>query len=323
MKTTCRPYDPATDFLRIRTFLSETFALYQGPFNWLIDHWNFCRYFAAPVHTFYTARSFSVPTLTVPPLRDEVAAWEKTVAVWENERGEIVGVANTEDEEPGEVWFQIHPDYAALYEEMVIHSEAHLADRVGETAFVKLYVNRGSALEEVARARGYRKLDTDQVYLECAVPDAPAPELPPGFVLKSVAEEDDPRRRAMAKAFAFAGHEGPSGWAPAAAWVEMQQAPDYRADLDLFIVAPNGDYAAFCTIWADVANHYANFEPVGTHVDYQGQGLGRALLLEGFRRMARHGAQRSFMNSGNPFYRKLGFQPTDAAVCPWIRYFHV
>ena len=56
-------------------------------------------------------------------------------------------------------------------------------------------------------------------------------------------------------------------------------------DLDLFIVAPNGDYASFCTIWINEKNKYGNFEPVGTHAEYQGMGFGRALLMEGFRRM--------------------------------------
>lgn len=73
-------------------------------------------------------------------------------------------------------------------------------------------------------------------------------------------------------------------WPPAAAYETMQQAPGYRRDLDLFIVAPNGEYASFCTIWIDEKNKFGNFEPVGTHTEYQRMGLGRALLLEGFRR---------------------------------------
>jgi hypothetical protein len=36
----------------------------------------------------------------------------------------------------------------------------------------------------------------------------------------------------------------------------MQQAPAYRADLDLYIEAPNGDCDSFCTIWLDAKNKY-------------------------------------------------------------------
>jgi len=53
-------------------------------------------------------------------------------------------VVTTDNEEPGEAWIQIHPDYTFLYEEMVTYIEEHLADRVGDIGYVKLYVNEGS-----------------------------------------------------------------------------------------------------------------------------------------------------------------------------------
>jgi ribosomal protein S18 acetylase RimI-like enzyme len=71
----------------------------------------------------------------------------------------------------------------------------------------------------------------------------------------------------------------------------------------------------------DAKNHYGVFEPVGTHAEYQGQGLGRALLREGFRRMAQNGAVRSYMDSTIGFYRKIGFRETGHSVSPWIKYF--
>ena len=91
MKTTFRTYDPDQDFMRIRDFLIKTFALYQRPFNWLIDRWNFCRYFAVPVHTHYNMSYFGVPTHTHPPFRDEVPVWEQAIGIWENEAGNIAG----------------------------------------------------------------------------------------------------------------------------------------------------------------------------------------------------------------------------------------
>jgi ribosomal protein S18 acetylase RimI-like enzyme len=89
------------------------------------------------------------------------------------------------------------------------------------------------------------------------------------------------------------------------------------------MLAPNGDCASFCTIWIDEKNRYGKFEPVGTHAEYQGRGLGRALLLEGFRRMAQYGVTRSFMDSDNEFYRKVGFRETPYFYSPWIKYFPV
>jgi predicted N-acetyltransferase YhbS len=324
MKTSPKSYQSDQDYMRIRQFLIDTFALYQRPFNWLIDRWNFCRYCVIPIHTYYNVRHFGVPTRPQHHFRDELPFWERTIGVWESQDRDIVGVVHSENEEAGEVWFQIHPGYTFLYDEMVTYAEEHLADRVDEVGYVKLYVNAGCELDQVARARGYRKLERfGTTHLEYTITEPPPPQLPEGFVIKSVFDEDDVDKRRMAKAIAFGANYAPSNWAPAAVFKQIQQAPDYREDLDLFIVAPNGDYVSFCTIWMDEKNQYGNFEPVGTHFEYQGMGLGRALLMEGFRRMAALGATRSYMDSNNEFYRKVGFKPTPYAVFPWIKHFAV
>ena len=321
MKTIRRAYDSNKDFMRIRSFLIDTFALYQRPFNWLIDRWNFCRYLVVPLHSYYNVRHFSVPTHPHRSIRDELPFWEATIGVWENEQGQIVGVVHSENEEAGEAWIQIHPDYTRLYDEMVAYAEERLADRAEGVGYVKLYVNADSELEQVASARGFRKLEDRTPILEYVIGETPAPQLPEGFVIKSVLEEDDVDKRRMAKAIAFGAHYAPSDWGPAAAYREVQQAPDYRKDLDLFIVAPNGDYASFCTIWIDEKNQYGIFEPVGTHAEYQRRGLGRMLLMEGFRRMAQYGAKRSYMQTGIEFYRHVGFKETSYSYYPWIKYF--
>lgn len=323
MRTVRKRYDPSRDFGRVRDFLADTFALYGGPFNWPLDRWNFCRYFVIPIHTFQNSRRFGVPTQEGAGGRDELPFWEKAVFVWEDEAGDIVAVLHTENEEPGEAWLQIHPDWTALYGEMVACAEEHLADRADGLGYVKLYVQDGSELERVARAGGYRKLDCRLRYLEYRIGDIPPPQLPEGSTIRSVADEDDVEKRRVLRGLAFGDRRAPSQWPPASAFRTMQQAPDYRADLDLLAVAPSGEYAAFATLWLDQANRYGNFEPVGTHVDYRGRGLGGALLLEGLRRIAALGATRSFMASDNPFYRKVGFVETEWSYSPWIKYFEV
>ncbi len=70
--------------------------------------------------------------------------------------------------------------------------------------------------------------------------------LPEGFRIMSVADQDDVDQRRMAKSIAFfGGYYAPSSWLPAATMREMQRAPDYRSDLDLFINASNGDATHF------------------------------------------------------------------------------
>ena len=320
MTTSVRPYEESEDYMRIRRFLIDTYALYGRPMNWLIERWNFCRYHVVPLHTHYNVRYFGVPTRPHYSHRDELPVWEATIGVWENEGGEIVGVVHSENEEAGEAWFETHPDYTHLVEEMLIYAQDHLADRVDDVAFLKVYAYEGTELERAVESRGYRRLRHGSTYLECGTKDAPRPVLPKGFSIKSVADEDDVDKRRIAKSVAFGGGYAPSDWGPASAYEEMQQAPDYHPELDLFIVAPNGDYASMCTIWIDEQNSYGNFEPVGTHDEYQGRGLGRALLHEGLRRMAARGIGKSYMDSGNPFYEKVGFVKTPYTRYPWIKY---
>lgn len=320
MSASLRSYRGDEDFRLVRQFIIDTFALYGRPVNWLIDRWNFCRYHVLPIHTFYNLRYFGVPTLTHPPFRDELPVWEQAIGIWATAGGEIAGVVLNSNEEPGDAWFMVHPDHAGLAEEMVDYAEERLADRVGEVAFLKLYLYEGTVLEGIAERRGYTRLDSRMIQREYRLTGAERPQLPDGYVIRSVAEEDDPDQRRMAKAIAFGANYSPSDWPPADAFRSMQKAPDYRPELDLFVKAPNGDNAAFCTIWVDERNRYGNFEPVGTRPEHRKLGLASALLAEGCRRMAALGVTRSFMDSNNPFYAEFGFRETDYAYRPWIRY---
>ncbi|MEW6524941.1 MAG: hypothetical protein AB1445_15645 [Bacillota bacterium] len=161
--------------MRIREFLIATFALYQRPFNWLIDQWNFTRYHVLQLHTYYSVRYFGIPMRPHVTYRDELPLWEKTIGVWENAQGDVVGFVTSTDEEAGDAWIQVHPDYDGLYPEMLACIEANLADVAEETGFVKLYVNDGTALEELVRARGYRRLEHRYKRLACAIREPSRP----------------------------------------------------------------------------------------------------------------------------------------------------
>jgi predicted N-acetyltransferase YhbS len=75
----------------------------------------------------------------------------------------------------------------------------------------------------------------------------------------------------------------------------VQTAPLYRRDLDLVAVAPDGAIAAFCTIWFDDVTRSAYYEPVASLPSHQRRGLGKAVMIEGLRRLQRMGATTSFV----------------------------
>jgi len=90
----------------------------------------------------------------------------------------------------------------------------------------------------------------------------------------------------------------------------LQQAPNYRADLDIYVAAPGGEYVSFCIGWWDEVNQIASLEPVGTAPEHRRKGLARAAVLEVVRRAADLGARRIFVASDQAFYPNIGFELT-------------
>lgn len=92
--------------------------------------------------------------------------------------------------------------------------------------------------------------------------------------------------------------------------------PEYHADLDLVAVAPDGRLAAFCVCWCDRdadGKRTGQIEPLGVHKDFRQLGLGRAILLEGLRRLYACGADTVCVETDNyrdaalELYEGVGF----------------
>jgi ribosomal protein S18 acetylase RimI-like enzyme len=90
--------------------------------------------------------------------------------------------------------------------------------------------------------------------------------------------------------------------------------PGYRRDLDVVTVTPEGVIAAYVNGWLDPVNRIGDFGPVGALPAYRRQGLTRAALLEGLRRMKAHGMQHVCISTGvsntpaRRLYESVGFK---------------
>jgi ribosomal protein S18 acetylase RimI-like enzyme len=306
MTTIFRPYEPAQDVLRVRDMLVETAPQFGTLSNWRLERWNYTRYFIA--------------TMLGDPDRarglSNIRYWEDTVGVWEDDADGIVGVVHCEHPDrdiphlQGEAFFQRRPGYDALLGEMLAYAEATFYDAA--RGQIHTYVQENdAALQAALRARGYRKdaehPGHDAVYV--IEGEVPSPPLPAGFVIHSMADDNDRARRSKAFGLGF-NHPDPQDWPSVATYAELQTAPDYRPDLDLYVKAPDGEHVSFCLVWFDAANRLGVLEPVGTHPDYRRRGLARAVVMEGIRRVAEMGATEVWVGSGQLFYQAIGFEIT-------------
>ncbi len=90
--------------------------------------------------------------------------------------------------------------------------------------------------------------------------------------------------------------------------------PNVDLNLKVAVVAPNGNFVAYCGIWYDPEAGYAVIEPVATDPDYRKMGLGRVAVLEGIRRVGKLGAKTALVGSSQQFYYSIGLRPFATAT---------
>jgi mycothiol synthase len=152
-----------------------------------------------------------------------------------------------------------------------------------------------------------------------ATPDDAAPTLPPGFVVRPLAGAAEVPAVASLHRAAFGSELMTDQWRR-----EIIGLEDYRPDLDLVAVAPDGQLAAYCLFW--LLGEDAQIEPLATHPRYRGQGLARALIAKGFEILDRLGVRRvhvecySQNDAGNATYRSAGFEPTHRVLHYVVRF---
>lgn len=114
----------------------------------------------------------------------------------------------------------------------------------------------------------------------------PAPQVPVGFVVRHVAGEHEVEALVVLHRAAF-GTDNMT----VEHRLAMMRAPEYDMESDLIAVAPGGTFAAFCMCHisqeenAHTGRNEGWTDPVGTHPAFRRQGLARALLLTGLRRL--------------------------------------
>ncbi|MFN2190212.1 MAG: GNAT family N-acetyltransferase [Candidatus Promineifilaceae bacterium] len=288
------------DFPGISDFLYSLYQPDNQDGNWLQPIWEY-----AYTHPWFDEESVS-----------RIGLWKDNEA--------IVGVVLYESR-LGEASLQVHPDYMHLKTEMMAYAEQHLTALTKDgKCYLKVYVKDfDRAFQRLVRSRGYeRQQRLDWSMLKYAILEPfPAIQLPEGFRIKSLAEDNDLAKidRVLWRGF---DHPGEPPEESIEDRKKMQSGPNFRKDLTMVVEAPNGFFVAFAGLWFDPVNDIGYVEPVATDPDYRRMGLGTAAVLEGIRRCGELGATAAFVGSDMAFYRAMGFQKLYTSKC-WIKWFSV
>ena len=274
--------------VELRDLIADCFAT-NGEFpNWsgtLLQHW------------FYSGRAGRV--------RANPDWWSENCRVWRDESGRALAFfASASSGDP--VLVVSHPNHRWIEERIfawLVENRLPARGKVTVQAKSDDTVRQGylRALGFVERGECEREYVWDLAAVSLDY------EVPAGFVVRGLEADEDFTRQAAITRTVF-----PRSEYDRESHDSLRQAPDYSPDLDIAVVAPNGEHAAIACAMLDRRNGVADFEPVGTHPDYRRLGLARAAVLEAFRRLREKGARYARISTGgepypaNRFYRALG-----------------
>lgn len=277
------PYRHPIDFDRLITFLSQvridvhhSHYLHPGDLTWQLFH-----------------------MLADYPPAD-------LIQIWEDDQEHILGFVLLY---PPYGFFdiQLHPQQrgTALEAIMLAWAQENLPAPASHSTLVNLH---DTARHSLLAEHGYLAQGVWQ-YLERRLIDPlPLPQLPPGFSVRSLRNDDESVARAVLLGTVFGAPPQPDHYR------QLMHAPGYVRDLDIVAVAPDQRLAAFALCWIDLENKVGQFEPVGTASEFRQQGLAQAVLYEGLRRMRRYGAERviviveSAEEAACRLYASVGFE---------------
>lgn len=298
-----RPYND--DYGLIMGFLREMYMQTQTQRCWLPQRWEYAAYFVNPLY-----------------IERGADDWCKYIRIWEEDR-RVVAVCHKE--EGSNAYLQIRPGYEALTNEMLDFAEEAIALRsdTGKKSLSVWSTESNAYLNNCLTARGYVRGDDGNYYNSQELDKEYHPQLPPGYTLVTAVEMDDALSRFRAVHDGFHPDEG-SPMAVTDSFYNMERAPLFRPELEIMTRNEAGLLTSFCVAWYDEQTKIGMFEPVATLQEHRRLGLGKAILVEGLRRLQAMGVERAYVESygddRKAFYNSAGFVTYDKDW-PWKKEF--
>ena len=212
--------------------------------------------------------------------------WQSNIQLWMKE-GELAGWALLSKEEQAfDVFVAPHLHGSPMEQEMLACAVENMSELENlETIWV---AENDDVRIRWLEANGFTPQQHQSVYFKRSL-SGPlnGPPLPPGYSIRAARGAEDAQLRAACSYAAFEQTRSFEEYWPRT--LRFMQSSVYVPEHELFVVAPNGEVAAFCIVWTDELTKVGHFEPVGTHPDYQRKGLGKSLIFEALRRLQAEG----------------------------------
>jgi GNAT superfamily N-acetyltransferase len=254
-------------------------------------------------------------------LADEVlfnkSGWQQDIQLWESD-GKLIGAVFFESpRDTALIGDPAHPDLIAP---MLDWAEPRYRSKDSDQPLMIEAMESNAARCDLLKSRGYSLFPGYFIHRHKPLdPNEIEPvNLPPGFHIQPIETEEDLRLYPIAVQSVFNRH------ATAEQDEFLKDAPSYTPDLHLAVWSDQHEIAAFCTVWIDPVNHYAEFEPVGTVPNFQKRGLGSALLAYAHNRLRDMGCPLATVQSwsiaegANKLYLAAGLLPKDHQL-NWVK----
>jgi ribosomal protein S18 acetylase RimI-like enzyme len=271
------------------------------------------------------AKAFSTVNLHGVDLPYRLSSWAlddpENVGLWVNDEGRLLAWAVMQTP----FWtidYACNPDAEVVLHRQILSWADHRARQMHDTPhglpcwFVMVFTDQTNPIRDLENAGFRSQEDVGEDSWSKVLMQRPAHifgekcALPQGFSIRPLAGEVEVDAYVDLHRAVFESKNMTAEWR-----VRTLHRLEYRSDLDLVAVAPDGRLAAFCVLWfSQDLKPGGQVEPMGVHEDFRKLGLGRAILSEGLQRLSLCGAESVYVetdkyrNAALELYQAVGFQ---------------
>ncbi len=163
------------------------------------------------------------------------------------------------------------------------------------------------------QCHGFRQTEDTSIHMTRPLSEPiPEPELLQGFLIRPIKGVEEAEAVASTHRAAF-GTE----YMTTENHLIIMNTSEYDPSLDLLVIAPDGNVAAYCTCSVNDQTKVGFTDPVATHPRYQRMGLARALLLRGMQLLKEQGMKSAHLGTSGD---NIAMQKTAESVGFTVEY---